>query len=184
MAIQIKRDTAKEFEKFINLPENVDKLFEFIGGEVVEVPSNPYSSQIATRISTYIGMYLLKNNIGHLTGEAGGYRIGGERYAPDVAFIAKEKQSHLPAEGYNPNPPDLAVEVVSPSDSERLLSIKIGNYLACETTVWVVRPDVAEVEIYRPGQPVKIVAKGGALDGGNILPGFTLALNDIFPQSG
>ena len=82
------RYSLVEFEAFIDLPENAERFFEFIGGEILEVPSNTYSSKIASRISGFIFMYLLQNDIGHLTGEQGGYMVFGERYAPDVAFIS------------------------------------------------------------------------------------------------
>ncbi|MEO0598293.1 MAG: hypothetical protein AAF126_19450, partial [Chloroflexota bacterium] len=58
--------TTEDFEQFVNLPENADKHFEFIAGEIVEVPSNPFVSKIASIISGFIFMYLLKNDIGHV----------------------------------------------------------------------------------------------------------------------
>jgi len=176
--------TAEEFEAFVNLPENADRTFELVAGEIVEVPSNPYASQIAARISMYIGMYLLQHNIGHVTGEAGGYIVSGERYAPDVAYISKPRQPELARAGYNPNPPDLAVEVVFPTAPEtaRLLTVKVANYLAAGTVVWVVYPETKEVEVFAPGQPAHILNREGTLEGGELLPGFSLAVSAIFPD--
>jgi Uma2 family endonuclease len=182
MADQRNVSTVEDFESFVMLPENVERMFEYIGGEIVEVPSNPYSSKIALRISTYLGIYLLKNNLGHLTGESGGYRVSGERYAPDVGFISRRRQPEMPHEGYNPAPPDLAVEVLSPTDPEKRLRVKIANYLAAGTMVWVIYPETREIEVYLPGQPVKILDEGDVLDGGELLPGFSLAVNDIFAE--
>ncbi len=180
MTLQRQQLTVEAFEHFTELPENAERLFEFVGGEIVEVPSNPYSSYIASRINRRVATFVEDNDLGFVTGEAGGYRVFGERYAPDVAFISKARQPELPHEGYNPNPPDLAVEVVSPTDSEKRLSIKVGNYLAAETTVWVVYPLDKEVVVYKPGQPPQIVTD--VLDGGEVLPGFTLALKDVFGE--
>jgi Uma2 family endonuclease len=179
MAVQ-QRYTVEDFESFIQLPENSDRLFEFIGGEIVEVPSNPYSSQLASRISGFLFVYLMQNNIAHLTGEAGGYWVSGERYAPDVAVLLRSRQTELVKEGYNPNPPDLAVEVVSPTDDERRLRIKVTNYLAAGTTLWVVYPETKEVEVYASGQPYQVVGVDGTLAAEHILPGFALAVKDIF----
>ena len=67
MAINRQPVTVEEFETFINLPENADKLFELIGGEVIEVPSNPYASYIASKILGYLFMYLLTHDIGWTT---------------------------------------------------------------------------------------------------------------------
>ena len=163
MVFQARNYTVEEFDQFVDLPINVDKLFEFIGGEIIEVPSNPYSSKIAATLLIEIGIYLKKNNLGHLTGEAGGYMVSGERYAPDVAFISFAKQKKLARTGYNPNPPDLAVEVVSPTDSEKKLSIKVSNYLADQTTVVVIYPDEQEIAIHKPGERVIVLGIEGML---------------------
>jgi len=165
------------------IPENQDKLFEFIGGEIVEVTSNPYSSYISGRVHTFINMYLLKHPIGFATGEQGGYMVSGERYAPDVAFISKLKQSSLVKEGYNPNPPDLAVEVVSPTDTDRRLSLKIANYLAAGTIVWVIYPEAYEVLVYEPSKAVRILGIEDKLEGGEILPGLEISVKSIVGRS-
>ncbi|MBK9123262.1 MAG: Uma2 family endonuclease [Chloroflexi bacterium] len=177
--------TADEFDRFALADENSERILEFIDGEVFEVPSNPYASKISMRVGVLIGVYLLRQPIGHLTGEAGGYRVSGDRYAPDVAFVRRDKQEEVATEGYNPVPPDLAVEVEYPTSikSQRRLEKKLARYAADGTTVWVVYPETREVEVHTPNQPVRIVGIDGALDGGDILPGFTLAVRDIFPDS-
>jgi Uma2 family endonuclease len=178
------RVTIEEFDEYINLPENADKLFEYIGGEIVEVPSNTYASYIGGRIFRRVANHVEENDLGYTTGEAGGYIVSGERYAPDVAYISKKRQPELARTGYNPNPPELAVEVDFPSTykSQEDLRIKVANYIAAGTLVWVVRPDTKMVEVYAPGQPVKFVGVDGVLDGGDVLPGFKLPVKDIFPE--
>jgi len=185
MVAQAKHFTVEDFDQFVDLPENVDKLFEYIGGEIVEVPSNAFASEISSDVSFFIKLFVRQNKIaGHVTGEAGGYMVSGERYAPDVAFISAIKQPQLAKHGYNPAPPDLAVEVDFPSSdaSRDKLRVKIVNYLAAGTMVWVVNVEAKAVEVYILGQPVKIVGIDGTLDGGDVLPGFTLAVKDIFPE--
>jgi Uma2 family endonuclease len=173
--------TVEEFERLAELPENADKRLEFIGGEVVEVPSNAHLSEIASIIIFFLLTFLRESGIaGHVTGEGGGYMVFGERYAPDVAFISKSRQPELAKRGYNPNPPDFAVEVLSPTDAYSKVVIKIDHYLAAGTLVWLVRPEDRKVEVHVPGQPTKIVAIDGTLDGGNVLPGFTLAVKELF----
>lgn len=178
----VQKMTAEAFDAFTELPENADKLFEFIGGEVVEVPSNPYASKISIDFTVPIAVFVKQHDLGYVTGEAGGYQVFGERYAPDVAFISKAKQPELAQRGYNPNPPDLAIEVDFPStyETQRDLRIKTGNYLAAGTVVWIVYPESKTVEVYAPGQKVQIIGSDGVLDGGDVLPGFTLALKEIF----
>jgi Uma2 family endonuclease len=176
--------TIEEFERLVNLPENADKLFEFIGGEIVEVPSNPYSSAVGYNLGFEVKGFVKQHKLGHVTGEAGGYIVAGERYAPDVAYISYSRQPELAREGYNPNPPDLAIEVEFPTSiqSERQLRIKLANYLAVGTVVWVIYPETKEVEVYLPGRPVKILGINETLDGGEVLPGFQMAVRDIFAE--
>jgi Uma2 family endonuclease len=97
--------------------------------------------------------------------------------------LSKEKQPTLAREGYNPIPPDLAIEVISPTDSERNIAIKVANYLAVGTVVWVMRPEVKEVEVFVPNQPVQVLTVDDVLDGGEVLPGFTLAVKALFPET-
>lgn len=182
MVLQNPPVSLDTFETFVQRPENADKLFEYIAGAIVEVPSNPYSSKISQRISGELYIYLKQNDIGHLTGEAGGYQVGTGRYAPDVAFISYEKQTELVKEGYNPNPPDLVVGVVSSNSSaeNKSLTIKLSDYLAVDTLVWIVRPDDKYVEVHRAGKPAEIKYENDTLSGDSILPDFKLAVKDIF----
>jgi Uma2 family endonuclease len=176
------RDQA--FDDWVLLPENADRLFELVHGEIMEkMPSNAYASEIANLISFYIRLWMREFNIfAHVTDGQGGYMVNGERYAPDVAYISKARQPKLARQGYNPAPPELAVEVEFPTsvESERRLRLKLMNYLAVGTVVWVVYPEMREVEIYTPGQPVQVLRGGAVIDGGSVLPGFQLPLNTIF----
>ena len=184
MTVPVKAYTVEEFDAFVELPENIEKIFEYIGGEIVEVPSNPFASKISSIFSGEIYIYNKDKNLGHLTGEAGGYQVSGERYAPDVGILLKARQAHIAHTGYNPLPPDLAVEVDYPStaQSRDILRIKLANYLAAGTTVWIAHPLTKKVEVYEPGKPVVILGINDTLDGGSILPGFNLAVKDIFPE--
>ncbi|MEO8612265.1 MAG: Uma2 family endonuclease [Chloroflexota bacterium] len=181
MALQIEHLPVEEFDKFALLPENADKLYEYIGGEIVEVVSNNLSSEIAGLILMFVGLFVRQHDLGRVTGADGGYRVSGERYIPDVGFISKIKQPEPSREAYNPNPPDLAVEVLSPGNDERDMRIKIVNYLRAGTTVWLVDPDNQAVEVYSPKAPPKTLGIDHMLEGGDVLPGFTLAVKDIFP---
>jgi Uma2 family endonuclease len=182
MAIREAPMTATEFERIAALPENDHRILEFIAGEIFDVPSNPKASKVSMRVGRHFGNFVDERDLGHVTGEAGGYRVGSERYAPDVAYISKARQPELAERGYNPNAPDLAVEVDFPStlESQKTLRIKVSNYLAAGTVVWVIYPEAQEVEVYTPGQPMRIFGMGDVLDGGEVLPGFRLAVKDIF----
>ncbi|MGB7339838.1 MAG: Uma2 family endonuclease [Phototrophicaceae bacterium] len=174
--------TIEDFEAFVNQPENADLLFEFINGQIHQVESRPYASSLATKICVHIGQYVISNNLGHITGKGGGYMVSGERYAPDVAFISYEKQPDLARSGYNPNPPDLAIEIISSdSSAERdSLRIKLSNYLAAGTVVWIVKPDEQVIEVHQATQAVKIYLSTDTVSGAPVLPEFELKISDIF----
>ncbi|MCC7206344.1 MAG: Uma2 family endonuclease, partial [Anaerolineae bacterium] len=110
--------TAEAFEALALSPDNAERRLELIGGEVVDVVSNVYASRLAARILGALVAYLDRNPLGDVTGADGGYCVGDDRYIPDVGYMAKARQPDPPLEAaYNPLPPDLAVEVLSPTDS-------------------------------------------------------------------
>ncbi|NDJ74904.1 MAG: Uma2 family endonuclease [Chloroflexi bacterium] len=176
------RVSIEAFERFVQQPEHGDRQFELIGGEIVEVVSNNYSSAVAARLLVEIGMAVKRLDAGFVTGADGGYEIGSERYIPDVAYISRQRQPAPSREPYNPTPPDLAVEVLSPSNDDSDMRLKISNYLAASTTVWVVDPERQQVEVHLPGQPGRRYGLDDTLDGGAVLPGLSIPVRDIFPE--
>ena len=179
MAIPIQQAmTIQEFEDFIFHSSHVDRHYEFIAGKIVEMVSNNYSSEIASEILFLIRLHMKQTGIkGRVTMADGGYQIGEDRYIPDVAFISWDKQPNSSHQAYNSNPPDLAVEVMSPTDTDKAMRIKITNYLAVGTLVWVVRPDDKVVEVYQTGQSVKLLNETDRLDGGKVLQNFRRRLS-------
>lgn len=180
MVIQVQKMTVEQFDEWIFLPDNIEHHYEYIAGEIIVMVSNQYSSKIAGLILTYVNLFVIERRLGDVTGADGGYHVAGERYMPDVGFISRENQPEPCHEAYNPNPPDLAVEVISPTDSEQNITIKVGNYLAAKTVVWIVRPETKKIEVYTPNQPVQILGEDDTIDGGKILPDFELAIKKIF----
>jgi Uma2 family endonuclease len=98
-------------------------------------------------------------------------------WSPDSTRLASGSGD----EAYSPIPPDLVVEVLSPSNDPGDMRIKITNYLTAGTTMWVVDPYKKLVGIFAPGQKAQKHGLDDTLDGGEVLPGFTLAVKDIFP---
>ena len=177
--------TVEDFDRLVDLPENADRLFEYIDGEAVEVPSNPFASMLAIRISSRIWLYLDNNDIGQVTGEGGGYMVNGERYAPDVAYISHAKQKTLAQKGYNPLPPDLVAEVISdPTNKQEQddLEKKLSNYMIAGTTVWVFDWSKKHVEVHVPGKQKQVVGLDGTLTAESILPGFSLKVASVLKE--
>jgi Uma2 family endonuclease len=173
--------SMEEFEAFLALPENSDRLFELINWEIVEKVGSFTPSKLSMRIGYFFTGYLMTNDIGYVTGEAGSYLLApGYEVMPDVGYISKVRLPEEPKRQVQ-GPPDLAVEIKSPNDTKRAMRKKAEDYLAYGARmVWLVFPDDKEVEVYVPDSDVRTVEIDGVLDTGHILPGFKLPVRDIF----
>jgi len=159
---------------------------ELIGGKIVEMVSNNRSSAIAIKIATHLQNYIDKHKVAaRLTGADGGFKIGDDRYMPDVAYMSIERyrqyKDAATEHGFFPAPPELAVEVLSPTDQPAHVRIKIGNYLAVGSQVWVIDPELQTVEWYIPNQKVIELSADDSLTSGELLPNFSVSVKQLFP---
>ena len=180
MVLDVQNISVAEFDEWVHHPENIEQNYEYIRGEIVEVVSNSKSSKIGSILGGFIAVHVHKNDLGHTTGADGGYQVGDERYIPDAGFISKARMPEFEDASYLSIAPDLAVEVVSPTDSQRLITVKVANYLTAGTTVWLVYPDEKEIEVYAPKMAVVKLTEDDELDGGDLLPDFKLSLKTLF----
>jgi Uma2 family endonuclease len=102
--------------------------------------------------------------------------------APDISFVAAAK---IPTEGvpsgFWPGAPDLAVEVLSPSNRAGEILDKVADYLAAGTRlVWVIDPEARTATVFRLNGPTSRVGEDGVLDGEDVLPGFALKLVEVW----
>lgn len=162
--------------------------FELIDGEIIE-KSGPggVHGRIAIRLGSYLLIFAEQHNLGIVTAETG-YHPAQDRYnllLPDVAFISFDRAPDPFPEKFVPAPPDLAVEIRSPSNSIAELREKAQRYLGMGTTrVWIVLPDEQSVEVCRLTESGEIMRErfgpADTLSGSNVLPGFTLNVRSIF----
>jgi len=163
-----------------------DMLYEVVDGQVVEKKMSARETEIASILVGMLTPYLRTNRLGKVVGEML-FRINPEndlRRRPDVAFVS---HARWPFNRRVPNVPvwdmvpDLAIEVVSPSNSASTILRKVHEYFkAGVARVWVVYPEQAEVYIYSTPQQVQVVGVGQELDGGDLLPGFRLPVAVLF----
>jgi Uma2 family endonuclease len=181
MVIQEKRYTLAEFHAYSELPENKDRLLELINGEIVEKVASFTPSKLAMRIGHLVSKHLDVHDIGYVTGADGSYILAeGYEFMPDVGYISKVRLPQEPEREVE-GPPDLAIEIKSPTDNKRHLRLKAEDYLRFGTKmVWLVFPEERQVEVYVPGQDVQEFGIDGILSGGDVIPGFSLPVRDIF----
>lgn len=185
---QTRSYTIEEFDEFIALPENADRRFELIDGEIVEKMPTEEHGVIVSILSGEIYILLKQNPLGRLSVEAR-YKLPEDRRnsrIPDISFTRAERLLPITRKGAVPQMPDLAIEIKSPDDSVTLLRLKAAYYLANGARmVWLIFPEQRLVEVYRPDEDVLLLVdnelRHDVLEGGDVLPGFTLPLQSIFP---
>lgn len=184
MALQKQRQmTADEFENFVGRPENMDRLFELIDGEIVEKMPTQLHALIANFFNALLYLYKQKNPVIWAFSEVR-VRLPGDKKnnrIPDLAVVLKEGRDFDP---YAPLSymPDLIIEIQSPSQSDKFMVDKAMYYLAKGTrAVWIVYPDKRLVEVLTTTDR-KLLTESHVLDGGEVLPGFTVPVKDIFAQ--
>ncbi len=172
--------TVGEFEKFIARPEHRDRLFELIHGEIVEKMPTEEHGEIALAIGSPMRAFVTLHQLGRVGVEVRHQLPTDDRNSrlPDVSFISGKRPRVT--EGGVPQMPDLAVEIKSPDDSLKALREKANYYLLNGTRmVWIVDP-VKRLVIVLTADDEDIKLEHEILDGGDVLPGFTLAVKDIF----
>jgi Uma2 family endonuclease len=173
--------TVDEFEHFLRLPENRERLFELIHGEIVEKMPTEEHGYIAALLITILNNFVLPRKLGIVAVEAR-HRAPGDAHnarMPDVSFSAGPRP--LVKEGVVPRMPDLVIEIQSPDDAIKAMREKAAYYLAHGTRlVWLVFPRKRYVEVYCPGEEMEIAFGADMLDGRDVLPGFTLSVAAIF----
>ena len=163
-----------------------DAPYELIEGALHEVsPSWVKSSVISSRLMIRLGSVIDDLDLGFVTGEQGGFLLNRNPdtvVAPDFAFVSSERIPE--AYDYNsffPGYPDLAVEVVSPSETTSEVLRKVALYAAAGTPlVWVVYPTQRAVTVHTLGEPPRTFGERDVLSGGDVLPGVEIAVADLF----
>ncbi|MEP7294476.1 MAG: Uma2 family endonuclease [Chloroflexota bacterium] len=184
MAIQTHLHTVDAFERILALPENSERLLELINGEIVEKMPTEEHGIIVLRIGSRILIFVDTNHLGRVGVEIR-HRNPEDHYndrLPDISFTA-DTTAPVVTQGAVLRFPDLAVEVKSPSDSYRQMRDKAEFYLANRVKlVWLVYPEKRIVESYRADREIEMLNEHETLEGGDVLPGFSMALSEIFKR--
>ena len=191
MVIQQQLYTVDDVWELSHRPENDNKHFYLIHGELYwDMPPGGEHGRLALDIGLYLRLFIDKHDLGIATVETGYHPPDGRHtvLGPDVAFISKARAPQPFPKKFVPLMPDLAVEIVSPTDSRKEARRKAEVYLRHGTTlVWIVLPDEECVEVCRANGSVEMdiefVGREGSLAGEGILPGFELELKLLFPRA-
>jgi Uma2 family endonuclease len=191
MVLQEKLLTADDLWALAHQPENTGKRFELVEGALREMsPVGGTHGIVALKIGALLLAYAEQGGSGVVTVETGYYPAGDRHnvFAPDVAFVNSARVPVPFPSKYVPLMPDLAVEVISPTDSAPDTLMKLQRYFAAGTRiVWTVYPNERTVYVWQSaaagGLHAQPFGPDDTLDGGSVLPGFAVQVSALFPTT-
>ena len=154
--------------------------YEYIEGELIPTMSTSLKhGTISLKLGSRLFQHVHENQLGDVY-TAAGFRVGERGLIPDVAFLSKAR---IPDDTNkaSPIPPDLAVEVVSPTDVSDRIEEKAFAYLAAGTQlVWVLRQKSKTVMVYRSETDIKLLTRNDTLTGEDVVEGFSCPVAELF----
>ena len=165
----------------------LDGLCELVDGQIIEKGVMGFRSgvtflRLAARLDAFLGI----KEIGAASCETT-FRCFPEKpkqvRRPDISFISAARLGDVPDDGHVPIRPDLVIEVVSPDDRINDLEDRLADFRSVGVPlIWIVYPHPRLVRIFRPGERIEELTETEELRGEGILPGFNVALRDLFPS--
>ena len=158
---------------------------ELLRGELVMMtPAGSEHGGIAANVAVALGTFVKKNHLGRVFGAETGFQIAREPdtvRAPDAAFVCAERIGPALSRGFFQGAPDLAVEILSPSDRAGEVFAKVRDWLdAGSRQVWVIDPQTRTVTVYRSRREISVLQASETLCAEDLLPGFGLPVAEIF----
>jgi len=164
---------------------HAERLCELVDGVLVEKPMGLRESILAMLIAFKLQEFVLPRRLGAVSGEAGMMKLRPQLIRiPDVAYIRLGAgEGKIPNQAVPAVAPTLAVEVVSGSNTPAEMKRKIEEYFSAGTElVWVIDPERRTGEVYTSPQNPRRIDISGALPGEPVLPGFSVAMKDLFEE--
>lgn len=188
MEVRERNITAERFFELMEQPEYLDRVIELVEGELIEMskPTRIHGIVLAN-LAAEIVFFVKRSGLGEVNagdtgfilerGEHGGDTVRGL----DIAFVSKGRAPEPPDFKLYELGPDLAVEVISPSNKTSDIHLKISQLLGAGTRlVWLVYPESRTVEAHTSDGSVTL-REHDTLSGGGVLLGFEIPVSDIFP---
>ena len=188
MAIREQFISADRFQDMVDAPEYQDRVLELVEGVIIEMPRpKRIHGVVVARLTIKIGNHVDQNDLGEVTSGDPGFVLERNEYGRDtvrgldIAFISKSRDLGPPDFSWYELGPNLAVEVISPSNKTSDTHLKVMQLLNAGTRlVWLVYPETRAVEAHTSDGSVTL-REHDTLSGGDVLPGFEIPVSDIFP---
>ena len=170
----------------IDIQQREGRLCELVEGALLEKAVGYTESQLAFFLGNFLNAFVIPRNLGILTGPDGTMELmAGLVRIPDVAFTSWDR---MPGRRRPDSPvphlaPNLAVEILSRSNTPGEMAVKRQDYFTAGVeVVWEIDPRARTVAVYTSPTASTTLAPAETLDGGQVLPGFTLALQQLFAE--
>ena len=184
MSTEVQLMTADEM---LALPRGQFR-YELINGELKTMsPTGHEHGVLTANLTAVLHNHVKANRLGVICAAESGFLLTQDPdtvRAPDIAFISRERSEKVGRiSGYWLGAPDLAVEILSPSDTVRRVEGKVAEWLEAGTRlVWVVSPRLHTVTVYHSLTAIVTLTEKDSLDGGEVVPGFQVAVAEIFAE--
>jgi Uma2 family endonuclease len=172
-------------EELWQMPSD-DQRHELVKGELhTMAPAGFNHGVVINRLAFLLTRHVDTNALGLVTGAETGFLLSRNPdtvRAPNIGFVSKQRvQSAGRTEKFWNGPPDLAVEILSPSDTLEMSESKVDDYLSGGTPlVWVANPRRRTVTTYRAARNPQLLAENQNLEGEEVVPGFSVPVAEIF----
>jgi Uma2 family endonuclease len=174
-------------QDLLTIREQEGRICELVNGILVEKPMATFESRLAAILIYFLELFLEGHDLGAVLDGAGLLRLfPGRVRAPDVSFISWKRMPNqeFPDEAIAALTPDLAVEILSPSNTEEEMREKVRDYFrAGGKLVWIVDPVSRTVRVYTSQRRSVVLTEDGTLDGRKVLPGFALPIRQWFARA-
>ncbi|MDQ3397691.1 MAG: Uma2 family endonuclease [Deinococcota bacterium] len=160
--------------------------YELVRGELIRMtPTGNVHGRVAGKVAISLGSHVQAKGLGEIRIAETGFLLAKDPdtlRVPEVAFISQARLDEVGlSEGYWPGAPDLAVEVISPSDRYSDVADKVAEYLgAGARMVVIINPRKHEVTTYRAAGSVQLLKEGDVLEGDDVVPGWALPVAEMF----
>jgi Uma2 family endonuclease len=173
-------------EEFMALPDDGQR-YELVDGELqIRGNSGMEHGYVACVLTIFLGGFVHTHRLGVLCDSSTAFTMSsGNKRSPDVSFVSKDRLQGLKKlpKGFFQGAPDLAVEVISLNNTFEEIHTKLVEYFESGSRlVWVIHPHEESILVYRQPQPDRLLKITDQLDDEEVVPGFTLALSELFTE--
>jgi Uma2 family endonuclease len=172
--------TLLTVEQFEQLPDD-GMRHELDEGELIAVPPTfGLHGKVQAKTAYHLQNFAGARELGLVLVEAGFRLKRNTVLAPDVSFIRAERANTLDLESRFECAPDLAVEVISPSETAAEIAHKVRHYLHAGAVVWVLYPKDRTVHVFETSKSARVLEADDLLESPSLLPGFAVRVSELF----